>query len=136
MNASTVNFQMKKVVCFLPEIWYTLFCISSIAGTGSYLFRTGWNTFNVISLLLFSCIAGLLIRQFFKTNGWISFIMGFLFTLGSCYMSLALLSEYREFPLGTEPRAISLITFGGLLIGTSLVLAIWMLIKGIRKIQS
>ena len=136
MNTSTTIPQVKKTVSLLPEIWYAIFLVCSIAGTGRYLWNTGGDTLNIILFFIGLCILGLLIKQCIRQNGWVSFYMGAIFTLGSAYMSLALLSEYREFPLGTEPGAISLITVGGLLCGASLVFAIWMLIKGIRKIQS
>ena len=136
MNAFASIHQAKKVVGLLPEIWYALFFGSAIIGTGLYLIRVGGDFRNMIFLLIYLCFFGLLVKQFFRESKWINFFMGILFSLGSFYMLCAVVSEYDEFPLGTEPGAIKLIAIAAPLCGAFLAFAIWMLVKGIRKIYS
>ena len=73
----------------------------------------------------------LLIKQIFQKTGWISLLFGFFLSFASLYMIGALLSEYREFPTGTEPNAILMLTVGGPLFGISLILALKMCYQGV-----
>ena len=61
---------------------------------------------------------------------------------GSCFVFLffifiaAALSEYDEFPLGTEPNALSLLAFGTIIGGISFALAIKMSFQGAYKLYT
>lgn len=123
-----------KVLRSLPEIWYiTLF---TLLGGSNILnvFSFGWNSVNGVTTLLSLAIVVLLVVQLFKKLVWSRFLLGALFTFGSLFMFIALLSEYSEFPLGTEPNAINLIIGGILVIGPSFLLAGKMLIRGVHNV--
>ena len=134
MGTLVSNPRIIKVLRSLPEIWYiTLFIL---LGGSNFLnvFSFGWNSVNGVTTLLSLAIVVLLVVQLFKELVWSRFLLGALFTFGSLFMFIALLSEYSEFPLGTEPNAINLIIGGILVIGPSFLLAGKMLIRGVHHV--
>lgn len=136
MDTSTVRTGVKKIGYFLSEIWYiSIICLLA----GNNLFRlqaTNWQTTDIVITLIAATLIVLLAIQFIKRNCWIDFYLGILFAFGSFWMILAMLSEYQEFPLGTEPRAMLLLGVGGLLFGSSFLLAGKMVIRGVRNIYA
>ena len=56
-------------------------------------------------------------------------------TIDSFFIAAAL-SEYDEFPLGTEPNALSLLAFGTIVGGISFALAIKMSFQGAYKLYT
>lgn len=136
MNALATFPQAKKIIGLLPEIWYTLLSGICTLDIIYSLIHTPWNPTSLLFIILNFVVVALLVRQLFRANGWVSIMLGILFSIGSLWMFLAVLSEYKEFPLGTEPGAISLICIGSLLTITSFVLAARMLIKGYRIVST
>lgn len=136
MNALATFPQVKKRIGLLPEIWYTILLGGMALDNVDYLTRTPWNSSSLLFLILYFGVVALLVRQFFRASGWVSVILGALFSIGSLFMFLAVLSEYKEFPLRTEPGAISLICVGSLLTITSFMLAARMFLKGCRIIST
>ncbi len=57
--------------------------------------------------------------------------MGILFLMCSLFFSLSLISELREFPSITESNAIQLLLGGVIIVGGSLVMSIWMMLRGL-----
>ena len=57
--------------------------------------------------------------------------MGILFLMCSLFFSLSLFSELREFLSITEPNAIQLLLGGVIIVGGSLVMSMWMMLRGL-----
>lgn len=133
MNTQTASPWIYKITRSIPEIWYI--AILSVI-TFSFIYdaigREWQDSSMLFSLLLVSCI-GLLVKQIFQRRNWISIILGIIFGAVSLFMLGALFSEYSEFPDKTVSNAVQLIIGGGLLIGTSLILAVAMWLRGILK---
>ena len=134
MNTSIVINYLKKFFHSLPEVWYiALFAIWAHSNI-HILFKGGnWHSGNMFMTLFCIAIIALLIMQLLKRNVWSRFLLGMLFTFGSLLMFFALLSEYSEFPLGTEAGAIQLLVVGSLLIGISFLLGGKMLLNGLHN---
>lgn len=135
MNSSIPMNYLKKFFHTLPEVWYImLFTILAHSNIRFLLNRGDWNSGNMFMIIFCAAMITLLVIQLMKKNIWSQWsrvVFGMLFTLCSLYMSFALLSEYLEFPNGTESGAIQLLAGGSLLTGTSLLLAVKMLLKGL-----
>lgn len=136
MNTSIVTNRIKRFINSFPEIWYiTLFSLLVISDIAC-LFTSGWHSRNTVTTLVSLAIVILLLMQLFRNNTWSRFLLGTIFTFGSLFMFLALLSEYSEFPLGTEPGAITLLAVGIPLIGFSFLMGGKMLLKGIHNMYA
>lgn len=134
MSAFVLSPQMRTIAHSISEIWYIII-FSVITWDINYsLIKKGWDTSSFLSLLFFALLIALLIKQIFRRTGWISLLFGFIFSFVSLYMIGALLSEYSEFPTGTESNAIWMLIVGGTLFGISLILGIRMCQQGAYRL--
>lgn len=132
MNTATAINYVKRLFHSLPEVWYImLFGILAHSNIHILLNGGNWHSGNTYTFSFCVIIIALLIIQLFKKNAWSRFPLGMLFLFGSLLTFFALLSEYSEFPLGTESGAIQLLIGGSPLIGISFLLAGKMLLKGL-----
>lgn len=112
---------------------YCAFCNLGAQQYPYFVNGGNWHSGNMFMTLFCIAIIALLIMQLLKRNVWSRFLLGMLFTFGSLLMFFALLSEYSEFPLGTEAGAIQLLVVGSLLIGISFLLGGKMLLNGLHN---
>ena len=131
MSTLASNPRIKKMIHSISEIWFIIILSFPAWDINSSLITKGWDTSHFIASLLFALLMALLIKQIFQKTGWISLLFGFFLSFASLYTIGALLSEYREFPTGTEPNAILMLTVGGPLFGISLILALKMCYQGV-----
>lgn len=136
MNALTTSPQTKKMIGLLPDIWFTFLSAMYLILVSTNLAATGWTAKSSVLPAVLVLIIGVLIKQFVRKGSWARFLLGMLFAICSFFVFMATLSEYREFPLKTDPKAIKLIVVGCVLSGLSLVLAIKMLMSGLHKMYS
>lgn len=134
MNALTLQSGIKRGISSISEIWFLLLFILLGGINLCNILMGNWHPVNTIAASVSVFIIALLLFLLFRKNSWISFYLGLLFASGSSLAYLAVLSEFKEFPLGTEPGALNLIIGGSLFCGTSFFLAIRMMMKGIHKI--
>ena len=122
---------------YLPEVWYIMLFAILAHSNIHILFNGGnWHSGNTFTTLFCVAIIALLIIQLLKRNVWSRFLLGMLFTFGSLFMFFALLSEYSEFPLGTEASALQLLVAGSLFIGISFLLGGKMLLNGLHNMYA
>ena len=102
----------------LPEIWYIILLSISTYKMVSFLIAKGGEGNNITFTLsaIFPILIGILIKQLFSKNKWISRLTGFIFSVISSYMLIAFLHEYREIANTLE------LMITGILIGISLLL--------------
>lgn len=114
--------KLKKILPFTPEIILLicslLWIIDILAG----------NQINFVMPIISILLAALLIWK----NKFLALTLSILLGIGSCYMLLALISEFREFPIGNPEGNILLLT-GSLIFIFLLVMAIFMPIKYFQK---
>lgn len=134
MSTLASNPRISKMIHSISEIWFIIILSFPAWDINSSLITKGWDTSHFIVSLLFALLIVLLIKQIFQKTGWISLLFGFLLSFASLYMIGALLSEYSEFPTGTEPNAILMLTVGGGIFGISLILGIRMCLQGAHKL--
>lgn len=125
MSTLILNPKITDVFRLLPEIWYVILL-------ALYL----WDRHLSILFCVSTICLVLLIKQIFHKNGWISLMLGFIFSFASFWMIGASLSEYQEFPTESESEATRFIILWITVFGTSLILAIRMFYLGIRRIYS
>ena len=134
MNTSIAINYLRKFFHSLPEVWYIMLFAILAHSNIHILFNGGnWHSGNTFTTLFCVAIIALLIIQLLKRNVWSRFLLGMLFTFGSLFMFFALLSEYSEFPLGTEASALQLLVAGSLFIGISFLLGGKMLLNGLHN---
>ena len=134
MSTLASNPRISKMIHSISEIWFIIILSFPAWDINSSLITKGWDTSHFIVSLLFALLIVLLIKQIFQKTEWISLLFGFLLSFASLYMIGALLSEYSEFPTGTEPNAILMLTVGGGIFGISLILGIRMCLQGAHKL--
>ncbi len=130
MNILIIKIWSKRFIDSLPEIWYIIL-FALLTCSNFHSLSASWHIVNIFMILFSLIIVTLLIMQLFKKILWSRLLLGLLFTLGSIYMFLALLSEYMEFPTKTDTEAIQLIVAGSILIGASFLLGGKMLLYGL-----
>ncbi|SEF51480.1 hypothetical protein [Parabacteroides chinchillae] len=130
MNILIIKIWSKRFIDSLPEIWYIIL-FALLTCSNFHSLSASWHIVNIFMILFSLTIVTLLIMQLFKKILWSRLLLGLLFTLGSIYMFLALLSEYMEFPTKTDTEAIQLIVAGSILIGVSFLLGGKMLLYGL-----
>ena len=96
-----------------------------------------WHTVGIEFREFLLSVTGILVKQLIRWNGAISVFMGILFLMCSLFFSLSLFSELREFSSITEPNAIQLLLGGVIIVGGSLVMSMWMMLRGLSvRMQS
>ena len=130
MNILIIKIWSKRFIDSLPEMWYIIL-FALLTCSNFHSLSASWHIVNIFMILFSLTIVTLLIMQLFKKILWSRLLLGLLFTLGSIYMFLALLSEYMEFPTKTDTEAIQLIVAGSILIGVSFLLGGKMLLYGL-----
>jgi len=116
MKSDTIINGIKKVWCFLPEICITAALLAVFGDLIYSMIREGVGLLSSVMLVTVAVLLACSIGQFFWKKLVISFIYSILFGFGSIYMTLALISEYREFPAG-DPQGIQMLLFGFFLFG-------------------
>ncbi len=126
----------KKVWAFFPEIFYSIFFIVIIIDSFYSLFNQGYETTTflflqiILPFLLLICMIG----QLYWKNKALSVFFAIIFSLVSCYMYLALISEVYEFPQDS-PEALKMFLTGSFIIIPFGIIAIRMPYKYIREIN-
>lgn len=137
MSTWISNPKIVNVFRFLPEIWYLILFAFYLWDQICYItVNENWDRLFSISYLLVVICIGLLIKQISHKNGWISLMLGIIFTFASFWMIGASISEYKEFPTEGEFEATSFIILWTTVFGTSLILAIRMFYLGQHRIYS
>ncbi|MBC8616892.1 hypothetical protein H8788_04000 [Parabacteroides faecis] len=118
MNTLVLKETGLRVFKNLPEIWYIILLSISTYKMVSFLIAKGGEGNNITFTLsaIFPILIGILIKQLFSKNKWISRLTGFIFSVISSYMLIAFLHEYREIANTLE------LMITGILIGISLLL--------------
>lgn len=118
MNTLALKETGLRVFKNLPEIWYIILLSISTYKMVSFLIAKGEEGNNITFTLsvIFPILIGILIKQLFSKNKWISRLTGFIFSVISSYMLIAFLHEYREIANTLE------LMITGILIGISLLL--------------
>lgn len=118
MNTLALKETGLRVFKNLPEIWYIILLSISTYKMVSFLIAKGGEGNNITFTLsaIFPILIGILIKQLFSKNKWISRLTGFIFSVISSYMLIAFLHEYREIANTLE------LMITGILIGISLLL--------------
>ena len=133
MNTTSLKPGIQKTINNISEIWFLL--ILAVPTIFDAIFEIGskgkW-TIPFIAVILIS----ILIKQLIQKTAWISLVLGVVLCFFSSFFIAAALSEYDEFPLGTEPNALSLLAFGTIVGGISFALAIKMSFQGAYKLYT
>jgi len=118
MNTLALKETGLRVFKNLPEIWYIILLSISTYKMVSFLIAKGEEGNNITFTLsvIFPILIGILIKQLFSKNKWISRLTGFIFSVISLYMLIAFLHEYSEIANTLE------LIITGILIGISLLL--------------
>lgn len=118
MNTLALKETGLRVFKNLPEIWYIILLSISTYKMVSFLIAKGEEGNNITFILsvIFPILIGILIKQLFSKNKWISRLTGFIFSVISLYMLIAFLHEYSEIANTLE------LIITGILIGISLLL--------------
>lgn len=114
---------MKKYLPILPD------CILIAGFTIFFLLNLILGSFHISQLFILIPPVLLLIQLRFKVK-WLGIFIGSILALIGFYMTLAVASEYREFPTVTF-EAIQLLLVGLVLFGSILVLSLWVTIRNI-----
>lgn len=115
--------RLKQYLSFLPE--YTILIALSITLICDLIFT---QSFNYLLLIPLAAIVALLIWK----NWLLAYTYSFILGLGACYMFLALISEYREFPAGSSEGK-EMLLVGSLILITVGVIAVTMPLKYLRN---
>lgn len=119
---------MKKWMYNLPEVFLLL--LSAYWFLDNFILNKNFNIFALITILL-------LASQLIFANKLIGVFLGFITSLFSLYMMLAVLDEFNDFKT-INSQAIQLLLFGLFLFGVSFLLGILMCYKYItlsRKLK-
>lgn len=126
MEAVKQRFSARLLGSF-PEVWFIII----ISGcTIPEWFAIGNQASNLLIPIFSLVILALLIKQSIHRSRILSGIIGSVFAICSIYMLIAMISEFHEFPV-VNMQAVTLISVGTALIGTSMIAAIVMLIRAI-----
>lgn len=137
MSTLASNPRISKMIHSISEIWFLL--ILAVPTIFDAIFEIGskgkWTIpFTLLSIAVI--LISILIKQLIQKTAWISLVLGVVLCFFSLFFVAAALSEYDEFPLGTEPNALSLLAFGTIVGGISFVLAIKMSFQGAYKLYT
>lgn len=116
MDTRTITKGAKIIWSFLPEICITATLIVMFGDSIFMMVKNGISLFSLIVSLILAILLACSIGQFFWKKLAISFIFSTLFGFGSIYMTLGLISEYKEFPAG-DPQGLQMLLFGMFLFG-------------------
>ncbi len=116
--------KVKRVLSYLPEILILLTAVYWFADNLSA--PSSRINYLMIGIILF--ISGLLILK----NKTMALFLSLALGVGSIYMLLAVLSEYKEFPAGS-PEGLKLLLIGTLLFSIILLSAVFLPIKYFRN---
>ena len=137
MNTTSLKLGIQKAINNISEIWFLL--ILAVPTIFDAIFEIGskgkW-TIPFILLSIAVILISILIKQLIQKTAWISLVLGVVLCFFSSFFIAAALSEYDEFPLGTEPNALSLHAFGTIVGGISFALAIKMSFQGAYKLYT
>ena len=131
MNTLLTHWNKKKFFTCLPDIWFLVVLLLGWGGFMSTMLLGAWHTVGIVLGVFLLLVTGILVKQLIRRNGAISVFMGILFLMCSLFFSLALISELREFPSITESNAIQLLLGGVIIVGGSLLMSIWMMLRGL-----
>lgn len=131
MNTLLTHWNKKTFFTCLPDIWFLVVLLLGWGGFMSTMLLGAWHTVGIVLGVFLLLVTGILVKQLIRRNGAISVFMGILFLMCSLFFSLALFSELREFPSITEPNAIQLLLGGVIIVGGSLLMSIWMMLRGL-----
>lgn len=137
MNTTSLKPGIQKTINNISEIWFLL--ILAVPTICDAIFEIGSKGKWTISFTLLSItviLISILIKQLIQKTAWISLVLGVVLCFFSLFFIAAALSEYNEFPLGTEPNALSLLAFGTIVGGISFALAIKMSFQGAYKLYT
>lgn len=137
MNTTSLKPGIQKTINNISEIWFLL--ILAVPTIFDATFEIGSKGKWTISFTLLSIaviLISILIKQLIQKTAWISLVLGVFLCFFSSFFIAAALSEYDEFPLGTEPNALSLLAFGTIVGGISFALAIKMSFQGAYKLYT
>lgn len=116
MSIEAIRKGLKNIWCFLPEICITTTLIIMFGDSIFTMIRDGVSAFFLIISAILGALLTCSVGQFFWKKLAISFAYSILFGFGSIYMTLALVSEYKEFPAG-DPQGLQMLLFGLFLFG-------------------
>ena len=123
------TWDVKRFFSFLPDFWFLTILLLGWIEYAGVVFAGAWHVVTILLGICLLILTAFLVRQLFHRKIWVSFILGFVFLLISFYLSLALFSELKEFPNLTEPKAIEMMSGGGILIGGSLAMSVLMMMR-------
>ena len=123
------NWDSKKLLSSAPDFWFLAILLLGWGDSIAAALSGKWSTVDMVLGLALLTVTVLLIKQLFNRKVGISFILGFIFLIGSIVLSMALVSELSEFTVLSEPRAIQLLLGGILLVGSSLAMSVMMMIR-------
>lgn len=132
MDFNAIKKTIPKLWAFFPEICCTLIALYCVVGSSYAVITKGFGAVNPILhaglyALLICCVG-----QFFWKNKVISIIQSVIFALGSIYMLLAVVAEYKEFAPG-DHQGMTLLAVGSLLFGGSAIIAFVMPWKYLQR---
>ena len=131
MNTLLTHRDKKKLFSYLPDVWFLAILLLGWGGLMSTMLFGAWHTVGIVLGVFLLSVTGILVKQLIRRNGAISVFMGILFLMCSLLFSLSLFSELREFSSITEPNAIQLLLGGVIIVGGSLVMSMWMMLRGL-----
>ena len=131
MNTLLTHRDKKKLFSYLPDVWFLAILLLGWGGLMSTMWFGAWHTVGIVLGVFLLSVTGILVKQLIRRNGAISVFMGILFLMCSLFFSLSLFSELREFSSITEPNAIQLLLGGVIIVGGSLVMSMWMMLRGL-----
>ena len=123
------NWDSKKLLSSAPDFWFLAILLLGWVDSIAAALSGKWSTVDMVLGVALLTVTALLIKQLFNRKVGISFVLGFIFLIGSIVLSMALVSELSEFTVLSEPRAIQLLLGGILLVGSSLAMSVMMMIR-------
>ena len=132
---NTTKDKLKKLFRILPETWFlVLFVISTADGIYSSITHNWEDTGTTIIFIAFFVLSITMVMQIVHQFAWIRWLLGLVLIFTSFIYLVLFFQEYNQYPLGTEARAIQLLTVGLPLICMSFLMAISMFFQGVSKL--
>mgnify|MGYP007077238583 CR=1 FL=1 len=132
---NTTKDKLKKLFRILPETWFlVLFAISTADEIYSSITHNWEDTGTTIIFIAFFVLSITMVMQIVHQFAWIRWLLGLVLIFTSFIYLVLFFQEYNQYPLGTEARAIQLLTVGLPLICMSFLMAISMFFQGVSKL--